>query len=123
MIDKPSTERPDPIWIVDEVVAKPGQGKAFFDAYMARYAPGARRRGLTLAHQMVEPAYWLTDGSNRLLLVWTAADADTVWASKHQARNDPNVRRWWDEEAPGFIVSRRRSVLAEADVIAELADV
>ncbi len=113
----------EPIWIVDEVVAKPGEGEAFLAAYMASYAPGARRRGLTLAHKMVEPAFWLAEASNRLLLVWTAADAQAVWASKHAARDDAEVRRWWDEEAPRFIVSRRRTVLAEADAIAGLSHV
>ena len=119
------TPRPqgDPIWIIDEVVAKPGRGEAFLEAYMARYAPGARRRGLRLAHRMVEPAFWLQDASNRLVLVWTAPDADAVWASKHMARNDAEVLRWWEEEAAEFIVSRRRAVLAEADAIAGLTDV
>ena len=113
----------DPIWIVDEVVTKPGEGEAFLQAYMVSYAPGARRRGLTLAHRMVEPAFWLQGASNRLLLVWTAPDAGAVWASKHAARGDADVRRWWDEEAPRFIVSRRRTVLAEADALDRLGDV
>ena len=123
MTDLTPPRQGDPIWIIDEVVAKPGRGEAFLDAYMARYAPGARRRGLTLAHRMVEPAFWLEDASNRLLLVWTAPDAGAVWTGKHMARSDADVLRWWEEEAPEFIVSRRRAVLAEADAIAGLSDV
>lgn len=111
------------IWVVDEVVTRPGQGPAFLDAYMTRYAPGASARGLTLAHRMIEPAMWLDDAPNRLLLVWTAPDAGSVWAAKHMARGDPAVQRWWNEEAPAFILSRRRGTMADADDLEALSDV
>jgi hypothetical protein len=114
---------PHPIWILDEVTTRPGQGPAFLDAYMARYAPKAEARGMTLAYRMVEPAMWLDDAPNRLLFVWTMPDAGAVWQSKYIARPDPDVARWWDEEAPAFIESRRRSTLADADALAGLADV
>lgn len=112
-----------PIWIVDEIETRPGQGLAFLEAYMARYAPGAIARGMTLAHRMVEPAMWLDDAPNRLMLVWTVADADAAWNAKHAARGDPAVARWWNEEAPLFILSRRRATLADADMVEALADV
>lgn len=112
-----------PIWILDEVTTRPGQGPAFLAAYMERYAPRAQARGMTLAHRMVEPAMWLDDAPNRILFVWTLPNAGAVWGSKHVARPDPEVARWWNEEAPAFIESRRRSTLADADMLAELADV
>lgn len=111
------------IWIMDEIETKPGQGQAFLDAYMARYAPGNTARGLKLAHVMVEPAMWLDDASNRLVIIWEAADAGAVWAAKHQARGDEAVIRWWEEEAPAFTVSRRRSTLAPAEMLETLANV
>lgn len=111
------------IWIVDEVETKPGMGAAFLDAYLARYAPGNTARGLRLAHQMVEPAMWLDDAPNRLLLVWEADGAGAVWGAKHQARGDAAVDAWWNEEAPPFLLSRRRATMGSADVLEALADV
>jgi hypothetical protein len=111
------------IWIVDEVETRPGMGPAFLEAYLSRYAPGAEARGLTLAHRMVEPAMWLDDAPNRLILVWQAADAGAVWAAKHQARGDPAVTAWWEEEAPAYILSRKRGTFAPADALEALADV
>lgn len=111
------------IWIVDEIETRPGMGRAFLDAYLTRYAPGNEARGLRLVQQMVEPAMWLDDASNRLLLVWEADDAGAVWAAKHRARQDESVTRWWSEEAPGYLLSRRRSTMASADRLAALSDV
>lgn len=111
------------IWVMDEVETKPGQGPAFLDAYMEHYAPGNRARGLALAQVMVEPAMWLDDAPNRVLILWEADDAGAVWAAKHQARGDEAVIRWWEEEAPTFLLSRRRSTLAPADRLEALANV
>lgn len=112
-----------PVWIVDAITVRPGQGPAFLKAYMEQYVPGAVSRGMTLAHRMVEPAMWLVDEPNRLLFVWTVPDAGTVWTSKHVARMDPAVSAWWAEEAPAFILSRRRSIMADADALGGLANV
>lgn len=112
-----------PIWIVDEVKTRPGQGRAFLDAYMARYVPKAEARGMALAHRMVEPAAWLDHAPNRLLFVWAVPDAGAVWGSKHAARMDPEILQWWEEEAPALILSRRRMTMADADAIPGLADV
>lgn len=111
------------IWVVDEIETKPGMGQAFLDAYLSRYAPGAEARGLRLAHRMIEPAMWLDDAPNRLLLIWEAADPGAIWAAKQQARQDDAVTRWWEEEAPAFLVSRRRATMAPADALAALANV
>ncbi|WP_380871403.1 hypothetical protein ACFB49_24550 [Sphingomonas sp. DBB INV C78] len=111
----------DPIWVVDEVETRPGQGQTFLDAYMTYYAPGAAARGMTLAHRMVEPAMWLDDAPNRILLIWTVPHVGLVWGAKHVARGDMDVLRWWNEEAPKFILSRRRSTMAAADALAGLA--
>ena len=111
------------IWVVDEVETKPGKGRAFLDAYLARYAPGATARGLRLVHQMVEPAMWLDDASNRLLLIWEADSAGAVWAAKHPARGDESVIRWWTEEAPEFLIARRRYTMAPAAALEALDNV
>jgi hypothetical protein len=112
-----------PIWVVDEVVTRPGMGPAFLKAYMERYAPGAMARGMTLAHKMVEPAMWLDDASNTVLLIWSLPDVGATWGAKHMARGHADVRHWWDVDAPEFILSRRRSTLADADALKGLDDV
>lgn len=114
---------PSPIFVVDEVTTRPGQGRAFLDAYMARYVPKAAARGMTLAQRLVEPAVWLDHAPNRLLFVWTVPDPGAVWGSKHAARMDPDVLRWWEEEAPALVLSRRRMTMSEADAISGLTDV
>jgi len=112
-----------PIWILDEVTTRPGQGPAFLAAYMDRYAPHAQTRGMTLAYRMVEPAMWLNDAPNRIVFVWTLPNAAAIWASKHVARSSPDVAKWWNEEAPVYIESRKRSTLADASALAELVNV
>jgi hypothetical protein len=112
-----------PLWVVDDVLTLPGQGKAFFAAYLERYVPKAQAVGMTLAHRMVEPAMWLDDASNRLLFVWTMTDPGAVWGAKQQMRMDAEVTRWWTEEAPAFIVSRKRLTMADADALEGLANV
>src|SRR5262245_5553480 len=77
------------VFVIDDLVAKPGRGEALLCAYLARYAPGARERGMTLVHQLVSPAYWLPDGSNRLLFVWSVAGPAGVWRMKHSGRQGP----------------------------------
>jgi hypothetical protein len=113
----------DSIWVIDEITTRPGQGKAFLDAYMTQYVPGATARGMTLTHRMVEPAMWLDDAPNRILLIWAMPNVDATWGAKHMARGDADVLHWWEVEAPAFILSRRRSTLANADVLESLADV
>ncbi|WP_150294695.1 hypothetical protein [Sphingobium estronivorans] len=111
------------IYVIDELVARPGQGKALHDAYMQRYAPGARERGMVLAHRLVEPAMWLPEGVNRLLFIWTQPDVGAVWGAKQRARLDPDVDRWWQEEAPALVETRQRYTLAEAEALGELDNV
>ena len=111
------------IFVIDELVAKPGQGQTLFEAYMTRYVPGAEARGMVLLHRMVEPGFWLLDRSNRLLFIWTLKDAGAVWAKNFVSREDPAVAEWWWKEAARLIESRRRSTLSEPAEIERLCDV
>lgn len=111
------------IHVIDDIVARPGQGKALYDAYMNRYVPGAEARGMVLAHRLVEPAMWLPAGTNRLIFIWKQADLGAVWGAKQRARLDPDVDQWWQEEAPLLIETRQRHTLAEAETLAEFDNV
>ena len=111
------------VYVIDDLTAKPGQGEALRRAYLERYAPGAARRGMTLVHQLVSPAYWLPDGSNRLLFIWSLAGPGGAWAMKHAGRQDPELVAWWTEEVPRLVTSRTRAICAEASALGDLADV
>jgi len=112
-----------PVFVIDDLTAKPGRGEELLRAYLERYAPGATRRGMSLVHQLVSPAYWLPDGSNRLLFLWSVAGAGGAWAMKHAGREDPELLAWWTEEAPQLVASRTRSICAEAPDLGTLGDV
>lgn len=113
----------DDIWIVDDILVRPGLGQAFLKTYLEEYCPGATSRGMRLLHKRVEPAMWLDEEANRLLFIWSVADAGAVWRSKHVARMTPDVSVFWEETAPPFILSRTRSVMADVDQLEDLANV
>ena len=112
----------EPILVVDEITVKPGGGEAFLAAYLREYAPLAEANGLTLLHRWVDPPVWLDHRPNRLLLVWRAEGPRGLWAAKRAAREDPRIAAWW-ARADDLVEHRRRSVVAEAESLAGLADV
>ena len=114
---------PSLVFVIDDLVAAPGQGEALLRAYLEQYAPGAKRRGMTLVHQLVSPACWLPDASNRLLFIWTVAGAEGAWAMKYAGRQDPQLAAWRTEQAPRLVSSRTRAICAEASDLAGLGDV
>jgi hypothetical protein len=117
-----STPHGEPIYILDQVTTRPGQGQAFLDAYMTRYAPGAEARGMTLVHSWVTPPLWLDDQPNTLFIVWSVKGAPAWWQMSFQSRRDPEVTAWW-EEAQTMMISRHRSFLGDVADIASLTDV
>jgi hypothetical protein len=118
-----SGELTPPVFVIDDLVAKPGRGEALLRAYLERYAPGARARGMTLRHQLVSPPYWLPDASNRLLFVWTVEGPAGVWRMKHTGRQDADLAAWWGREAAELVESRTRAICADPAEIARLTDV
>jgi hypothetical protein len=111
------------VYIVDQITPKPGAGRSFLDAYMQRYAPGARERGMTLEHTWVAPPVWLEDGSNTLFFVWSVKGAKEVWSSLFSARRLSSVDDWWWKDAAEMIVSRERFFLSNPSDIASLTNV
>jgi hypothetical protein len=112
-----------PVFVIDDLTSKPGCGEALLTAYLERYVPGARTRGMTLVQQLVSPPYWRADAANRLLFVWRVEGAAGAWRMKHMGRQDPTLAAWWSEEAPALLSSRSRAICAEPAALAELADV
>jgi hypothetical protein len=104
------------IYILDQVTPKPGQAEAFLAAYMEKYAPAARARGMTLVHRWVAPPMWLKEQSNTLFIIWTVQGARAWWQMSFLGRRDPAVSGFWEEIEP-MIEKRHRSFLSDvADV-------
>ncbi|WP_305094140.1 hypothetical protein [Prescottella sp. R16] len=110
------------VFVVDEMVAAPGRGRAFLDAYLERYAPGARDRGLVLDRILVAPPVWLDDGSNTVTVTWTAPGTDAWWRQRWAAGRDPDVAAWW-AWADTELVRRERTTACAADALAAVTDV
>lgn len=110
------------IYVIDELVALPGRGRALLDAYRERYAPGAAARGMTLDRILVSPPMWLDDDSNTILISWTLKGAPAWWGMSFHSRNDPTVADWW-AEADEMIVSRNRHFATAEGDIAEITNV
>ena len=119
----PGSDSPPTVFVIDDLTAKPGRGEALLRAYLQRYAPGARARGMTLVQQLVSPPYWRDDASNRLLFVWSVAGPAGAWQMKHTGRQDADLAAWWNREAPELVESRARVICVDPSDVARLADV
>ena len=116
------TDHQETIYILDQVTPKPGKAEAFLKAYMDRYAPGARARGMTLEHTWITPPMWLDSESNTLFIVWSLKGAGNWWAMNHMGRREKDVLDWW-ADADSMIESRKRSFLGNVADIASFVDV
>lgn len=110
------------IYIIDRIVLKPGHARAFIDAYLSEYAPGARERGLTLDRVLVSPPAWIDAESNVVTATWTVEGPQQWWAAAVQGRHDPGYAQWWQSVSP-MIVERSRSMAAAADAVEGLCHV
>ncbi|AGH48805.1 MULTISPECIES: hypothetical protein [Sphingomonadales] len=110
------------IYVIDEIVALPGKGRALLEAYHERYAPGARARGMALDRVLVSPPMWLDDDSNTITISWTIQGAPAWWGMSFQSRNDPGVADWWAEVDEMIVRRSRHFATAESD-IAEICNV
>lgn len=119
MTPKKGQER---VYILDLIVAKPGRGEEVLNAYMDRYAPGARERGMTLEFTWVTPPVWLSDQPNMLFVAWSVEGAANWWAMSAAARRDQEVLDWWSDAAD-MIESRARHYLSDISSLQALANV
>jgi hypothetical protein len=110
------------VYVIDRVVTHPGRARDFVDLYLAEYAPGARKRGMTLREVLVSPPIWFQDETNIVTVTWSLPSAQAWWEMTWQGRPDPTLGRWWagiDE----LVSERTRTVAAAADDVDELCDV
>lgn len=102
------------VFVIDRVVTAPGCAQEFIDAYLARYAPGARDRGMTLRDVLVSPPIWFDDWSNVVTITWTLPSPQAWWQMTWQGRPDQTLAQWWDSVAD-LVVERDRSVASAAE--------
>lgn len=110
------------LFIIDRVVLRPGTARAFIDAYLADYAPGARERGLTLERILVSPPVSIEGEMNTVTATWTVSGTAGWWAAAVGGRHDPGPARWWEAVAP-MVVERSRSTASRAEDMEGLCDV
>lgn len=110
------------IYIVDEVVTKPGQARGFIDRYLAEYAPGAERRGMTLDRVLVSPPIWLPDQENTVTITWTVPGVGAWWQMTAMGRHDASIGEFWTE-IEQLLQSRSRRMTAAADDVDGLNNV
>jgi hypothetical protein len=116
-------EHKETIYILDQVTAKPGQAKAFLEAYMERYAPAAKQdRGMTLLHRWISPPMWLEDEGNTLFIIWTVQGAPAWWNMSFHGRRNPAVAEFWKSIEP-LIETRHRSFLSDIADVESLCNV
>ena len=110
------------VYVIDHVVTHPGRGREFVDRYLAEYAPGARKRGMTLRDILVSPPVWFTDQSNTITIRWSLPGAKAWWEMTWKGRPDSSIGKWW-ADISGLVMARTRSMAAAASDIDRLCDV
>ncbi len=102
------------VFVIDRVTTAAGCARAFIDAYLAGYAPGARARGMTLRDVLVSPPIWFPDRTNVVTVTWTLPSPQAWWQMTWQGRPDPTIAQWWSS-VEDLVVDRTRSVATAAE--------
>jgi hypothetical protein len=101
------------IFVVDELVAKPGQARTVLELYTNAYAQGARSRGMVLCHSWISPPLVIEGNqSNRLTFVWSVKGIAGWWKMRRGALSDPATSAFWVGLEP-LIEERHRRFYGE----------
>ena len=83
---------------MDRLVAKPGEGKAVLDDFMANMKPLIEGAGWRFKRATVAPAMWLDTDSNIIEIEWTMGDiVQEAWAYSSGTRYNPEYVQWWTD--------------------------
>lgn len=114
-----TTDRSGPIFLIDELVSRPGEGEALLEAYRRLIAVPAEQRGMWLSRTLVEPCLWGKTSPNRLIFMWSLPDAAAAWRQKSTNRHDPTIAAAW-REIDGMAAERKRAFVCDAEMVGEL---
>ena len=96
--DLADTGEENVIYIVDRLVAKPGEGKAVLDDFMTNMKPLIEGAGWRFKRATVAPAMWLDTDSNIIEIEWTMGDiVQEAWAYSSGTRYNPEYVQWWTD--------------------------
>lgn len=96
--DLADTGEENVIYIVDRLVAKPGEGKAVLDDFMANMKPLIEGAGWRFKRATVAPAMWLDTDNNIIEIEWTMGDiVQEAWAYSSGTRYNPEYVQWWTD--------------------------
>jgi hypothetical protein len=98
------------ILIMDEVEVHAGSAGAFHDAYLQRYAPGAKKRGMTLESSWRTPVADIPERPATLYFIWSVPDSQAWWAMR--VGTDDEKKTWW-HSVEDLILRRRRLFLTD----------
>ena len=118
MTSKDGAESGDSIFVLDELVLRPGMLAPFRAALESQYMPGAQQRGMRLLHTWVTPPVELEMDGTQVVLVWQLDGVAGFWTMRSQS-NSPEIAEWWRSCEP-FVVSRTRRFAVEANALPRL---
>jgi hypothetical protein len=104
------------IFILDEIVVRPGLLSTYREAYRERYRPAAERRGMRLEGAWQSPAGQdYDDRPVTLYYLWSVADVQAWWTMRLSRTEDGQDERfekhsWW-QESDRMTLSRTRKTL------------
>ncbi|MEO5839100.1 MAG: hypothetical protein ABIQ73_28830 [Acidimicrobiales bacterium] len=110
-----------PIQLIYELVVPPTRLREVHELFAADYLPAAIERGMNFAGAYITPPIELDDAPTTLVLQFTLADVDAVWAMKRQAIASAEVTEFW-RRIDAIVVSRQRQFLAPYDEAADGAE-
>jgi hypothetical protein len=109
------------VFILDEIVVKPGLASRYRSAYRERYMPGAERRKMRLEGAWQSPPGTdFEELSTTLYYLWSVEGAEGWWAMRLSRRLDGSDDRfdkhaWW-QESDQMTLGRKRTVLSDQPV-------
>jgi len=101
--------RAEPVWVVDDIVVKPGCQKEVLDLFTSEYAPYAKARKLELVDQFLLPPIERPQDSSRILFIWRYVSLDDLWQARYGEENDDRLSAFWGK-LDECIVSRTRDL-------------
>ena len=100
-----------PIQLTYELTVPPTRLREVHQLFATDYLPAARERGMTFGGAYITPPVELDDAPTTLVLQFTLADVDAVWAMKRRVTESAEVADFW-QRIDGIVVSRERRFLA-----------
>lgn len=105
----------DPIFLIDELLLRPGHLEDFLTAFRAHYLPGATARGQRLLQTLVTPPTTSPGIAQSVLLVWQLDGLEGFWGMRSQNAS-LEVAEWW-RDCEKHIEARTRRYAASPDAI------